>query len=177
MNCGGAWQARPVRISVVSAEGAEAEHVLSSFFDELARIFGYQPAHGVPTSPADFTPPRGQFLAVRDDEGAVVGGAGVRLLDPGTAEIKRMWVDPATRGQGVGRALLAELEAAARSLGATTAVLDTHETLASAIALYRGSGWLDVPPYNDNGAATHWFRKRLGDDAPGGGVKVGPREA
>jgi GNAT superfamily N-acetyltransferase len=65
------------------------------------------------------------------------------------------------RGRGAGRALLHALESAAVELGATTGVLDTNATLTSALALYRVNGWQEVPPYNDNPEATHWFRKQL----------------
>jgi hypothetical protein len=43
-------------------------------------------------------------------------------------------------------------------------VLDTHASLASALALYRSSGWDEVPPYNDNPDATHWFAKSLTEE-------------
>ena len=56
----------------------------------------------------------------------------VRLLDPATAEIKRMWLHQSIRGRGAGAALLAALEAAAVELGANRGVLDTHATLTSA---------------------------------------------
>ena len=40
-------------------------------------------------------------------------------------------------------------------------VLDTNATLTSALALYRAAGWVEVPAYNDNDEATHWFAKDL----------------
>ena len=72
-----------------------------------------------------------------------------------------MYVSPAIRGRGAGWALLEALEAAAVDLGASTGVLDTNVTLTSALALYRANGWQEVPQYNDNEQATHWFRKDL----------------
>lgn len=56
---------------------------------------------------------------------------------------------------------MAELERAAAELGAAWIVLDTNESLTVAQQLYRTSGYEDVPPYNDNPNATHWFAKRL----------------
>ncbi len=59
---------------------------------------------------------RGTFLVARDGDRAVGCGA-IRLLDSTTAEAKRMYVEPDHRGRGVGWAVLASLEAAARQMG------------------------------------------------------------
>jgi GNAT superfamily N-acetyltransferase len=115
----------------------------------------------VSADPDEVTPPRGNFLVVRADDGNPIGCGAVKLLDPRTAEIKRMWLAPEARGQGLGRQLLDALEGAARELGATEGRLDTHESLGAALALYRNAGWRDVDPYNDNAYATHWFSKPL----------------
>lgn len=107
-----------------------------------------------------FTPPAGEFLVAVLDE-APVGCGGVRMLTPGRGEIKHLWMRPAARGSGAGRALLTELERHAVDLGATEIVLDTNERLAAAQALYRSSGYVDVEPYNDNPNADLWLRKVL----------------
>jgi GNAT superfamily N-acetyltransferase len=69
------------------------------------------------------------------------GGVGLRPLTETSAEVKRLWVDPARRGQGVGLALMDALEAAARDLGYATLRLETGPKQPEAIALYAGSGW------------------------------------
>jgi GNAT superfamily N-acetyltransferase len=152
-----------MRTDRVAAGSVEARVLVALYMDEIARTFpdGFDPEASVPVEPAEFSPPRGAFLVVRADDGNAIGCGGVRLLDPQTAEIKRMWVDPAARGQGAGRVLLTALEDAARDLGATRACLDTNELLVSALALYRGAGWAEVPAYNDNAYATHWLDKQL----------------
>jgi GNAT superfamily N-acetyltransferase len=150
----------PVSIQPADAASDEVAGLLAAYFAELESMFGYDDGCGAPTEPADFTPPRGRMLVIRDD-GVARGCGGVRLLDPTTAEVKRMWLHSSLRGRGVGRALLARLEAEAVRLGATRAVLDTHETLSAALALYRTAGWQEVPSYNDNAEATHWFAKDL----------------
>ena len=61
-------------------------------------------------------PPAGAFVIVRED-GRVVAGGGVRRLDEGVCEIKRMFVVPEARGRGHGRRVLSALEAAAADLG------------------------------------------------------------
>jgi L-amino acid N-acyltransferase YncA len=72
-----------------------------------------------------------------------------------------MWVAPSTRGLGLGRRLLTELERLARDHGARMIRLETHRSLSEAIALYRSAGYHEVPPFNDEPYAHHWFEKRL----------------
>jgi ribosomal protein S18 acetylase RimI-like enzyme len=72
-----------------------------------------------------------------------------------------MWVDPAARGSGVGRGLLAALEVAAADLGAATVRLDTAASLTEALNLYRSAGYRDVAAYNDNPYAAHWLERTL----------------
>ncbi|HAN26006.1 MAG TPA: PadR family transcriptional regulator, partial [Microbacterium ginsengisoli] len=48
-----------------------------------------------------------------------------------------------------------------RRLGAAELVLDTHHSLAAAAGLYASSGFVTIPPYNENPNATRWYGKRL----------------
>jgi GNAT superfamily N-acetyltransferase len=148
-------------IEPADAHSAETAGLLESYFAEIRSTFGYDPAKAVPATAADFSPPAGQLLVVRDSAGTARGCGAIRLVDPTTAEVKRMWLHPSMRGRGAGRALLGALEDAAMALGAERGVLDTHATLTSAIALYRSAGWSPVPAYNTNAEATHWFAKDL----------------
>ena len=153
-----------MRIEPADASSEESQALLTAYFAELARTFpdGFDPNAGSTTDdPAEISPPRGMFLVLRDDDGTAVGCGGVKLLDPQTAEIKRMWLHSSTRGRGLGALLLDALEGAARELGATQGVLDTNATLEAALALYRLHGWREVAAYNDNPYATHWFAKEL----------------
>jgi GNAT superfamily N-acetyltransferase len=77
------------------------------------------------------------------------------------AEIKRMYVRPSARSRGVAAALLAALEDAARTLGYTSARLDTGPKQPHALRLYRSAGYSELPPYNDNPYACFWGEKRL----------------
>jgi ribosomal protein S18 acetylase RimI-like enzyme len=72
-----------------------------------------------------------------------------------------MWVSPRARGHGLGRRLLVELEEHARRGGATVVRLETNRALTEAIRLYRASGYQEVPRFNDEPYAHHWFEKRL----------------
>ncbi|HWA67251.1 MAG TPA: GNAT family N-acetyltransferase [Mycobacteriales bacterium] len=149
-------------IEPADAGSEEARELVAAYLAEVQKAFGYDASRGGAVSEADFVAPNGRFLVVRDERGSAVGCGSVRLLDPSTAEVKRMYLSPALRGRGAGWALLEALEAAAVELGASVGVLDTNATLTSALALYRAAGWQEVPAYNDNAEATHWFRKELG---------------
>jgi hypothetical protein len=74
-------------------------------------------------------------------------------------EIKRLYVAPGARRQGVARALLAAVERSARELGYRSVVLDTAGPLTEALRLYDASGYAPVPPFNANPHAAHWFEK------------------
>lgn len=148
-------------IEPAEADADEVLGLLASYYAEIHAAFGYDDSHASPTTTADFTPPRGRMFVVRDVDGTARGCGAVRLLEPHTAEVKRMWLHPSMRGRGAGRALLNVLEAEALRLGATRGVLDTNVTLRNALALYRAAGWVEVPPYNTNEEATHWFEKQL----------------
>lgn len=105
-------------------------------------------------SPEEFAAERGAFLLARID-GKAVGCGGVRLLDPETAELKRMYVAPSARGKGIARALLAALEHEARVRGATQIILETGNKQVEALALYRREGYTDIPRYEPYVDATH----------------------
>ncbi|KAF4405508.1 GNAT family N-acetyltransferase [Streptomyces lycii] len=111
----------------------------------------------------DLVPPDGLFLVARYGN-EPTGCAGLRLLRPGTAELKRVYVRPGARRSGGGSALMAAAESAARSLGATRIVLDTRRDLTESHALYAAHGYAEIPAYNHGVFADHWFAKDLGTD-------------
>jgi ribosomal protein S18 acetylase RimI-like enzyme len=91
----------------------------------------------------------------------VIGCGGLKFEAGAPAYIKRMWVDPAARGLSVGRKLLTELESLAAAHGDTAVHLETNRALVEAIAMYRSCGYVEVPPFNDEPYAHHWFEKPL----------------
>ena len=72
-----------------------------------------------------------------------------------------MWVSDDVRGLGIGRRLLAELERRAAARGAGAVRLETNRTLTEAIGLYRAAGYREIPAFNDELYAHHWFEKKL----------------
>jgi len=121
---------------------------------------GFDPARSISAADREMTPPAGLFLvATLHGEPA---GCGALKFHPGApAEVKRMWVAPAVRGLGLGRRLLAELEAQAAAHGVQVLRLETNKTLTEAISLYRAAGYREVPAFNDEPYAHHWFEKSL----------------
>ena len=144
----------------VDAGSPAAQAAMTSYFAELAERF---PAGFDPTGylePEDYNPPRGRFfLAMSGDE--VLACGGLVWIDDSVAEIKRMWVDPASRGRGLAGRLLAFLEQTAADSGRRRVILDTNPVLLEAIAMYRKAGYRDIERYNDNPYAGLWFEKRL----------------
>jgi DNA-binding MarR family transcriptional regulator/ribosomal protein S18 acetylase RimI-like enzyme len=151
-----------VRVDVCDPGHPHARFCLGSYFAELSRRFdtGFDPERGLPTTDADLVPPAG-LLLVATLGGEPVGCGALLLPEAEPAHIRRMWVSPAVRGLGLGRRLLAELEARAVAAGASVLQLETNGTLAEAIAMYRTAGYREVDPFNDETYAHHWFEKDL----------------
>ncbi len=103
----------------------------------------------------------GALLVVEDPAGDLVGTAGVRSLEPGVGEIKRMWIRPACQGLGLGRRLLSRCLDEARALGFRVLRLDTERRMATALHLYRSCGFTEIPDYNGNPRAQVWMELKL----------------
>lgn len=96
-----------------------------------------------------FGPPDGRLLLACTDD-ASVGIVCMQRIASDTAEIKRMYVEPAHRGAGIGRSLLDELLAAAISAGYRRVWLDSPAFMTAAHALYRSAGFVDIAPYSES---------------------------
>ncbi len=156
--------ARLGRVRIVSADPAsqDAKWCFGQYFSELDRRLesGFDPGATRSVSPRELRPPAG-LLLIAYLEGKPVGCGALKLHRGGVAEVKRVWVAPEVRGQGLGRRLLATLERRARKAGAKVLHLDTNRALTEAISLYGSSGYVEVEPFNDERYAHHWFEKRL----------------
>lgn len=115
---------------------------------ELSARYPEQGANHFRLDPEEVAEPRGAFLIAYNGSEAVGCGA-IRRLDEDTAEIKRMYVTPQARGRGVGRRLLAALEAEARRLHVSRIVLETGQRQPDALALYARAGFVRIPPFGE----------------------------
>jgi putative acetyltransferase len=97
--------------------------------------------------PDDVTVPRAAFVVVWEGDSAVGCGALRPMADSTTAEIKRMYVRPAARGQGISRLILSALEDQARGFGYQKVLLETGTLQTEAISLYQTSGYHRIPCY------------------------------
>ncbi|MFI1335372.1 GNAT family N-acetyltransferase [Streptomyces sp. NPDC020845] len=154
-----------VTVDAVDPDHPDAQHCLRSYFTELQERFetGFDPARSLLPDAGELRPPRGLFLVARL-HGEPVGCAGLKLPPTAPAEIKRMWVAPHTRGLGLARRFLAELETRAAEHGRDVLRLDTNKALDAAIGLYHSFGFQEVAAFNDEPYAHHWFEKRIAKD-------------
>jgi DNA-binding MarR family transcriptional regulator/GNAT superfamily N-acetyltransferase len=152
-----------VDINVVDPDDRHARHCLQEYFAELDRRFptGFDPALSIPAGPERLRPPIGLFLVATLHSEPVGCGALKFHDDDQPTEVKRMWVADGVRGLGIGRRLLAALEAHAAARGSRALRLETSNPLAEAIAMYRSAGYYEVDAFNDEPYADHWFEKRL----------------
>jgi len=111
-----------------------------------------------------FAPPDGRLLLAKDDED-VVGLACMRKIRPDVAEIKRMYVRPSQRRQGVGQALVARTVTEARTQGYDEIYLDSARFMQAAHGLYRACGFLPFEEYPESEIPPefreHWLFMRL----------------
>jgi putative acetyltransferase len=123
-------------------------------------LFAGSDAHVAALYPADSnhlvsaeelsTPPNlllGAFT--QDSPTTPIGCVGLLVAgqEPGTAEIKRLFVESASRGVGVAQALMDHLEAEATQRGILELRLETGIYQEESLGLYRGRGYVTIPPF------------------------------
>ena len=96
-------------------------------------------------------------------DGRAVACGAWQPLEPGIAELKRMYVRPAYRGRGIARQLVVALEEEALAAGHPVVRLETGTYLPAAIALYRSVGYVPIPVYGEyvGNPFSVCFQKRL----------------
>ena len=142
-----------MRTRVTGLDDPAARSLVFRCWSEICQRYGSPApcgeAEALPTG--SFTPPGGAFL-VGEVDGVGVACGGIRRCDEAAAnvgEIKRMYVDPAHRGKGLGRLLLAALEAEAWRLGYERLWLETGTGQPEAMRLYETAGWTPIPKYGE----------------------------
>src|SRR5258706_12592946 len=116
----------------------EVDLCFQSFAKELAEL------------PGKYAPPDGRLLLARIN-GQLGGCAALRKINHGICEIKRLFLRPQFRGQGLGRQLAEAIIREAKQIGYERMRLDTlPPKMNDAIALYRSLGFREIGPYYDN---------------------------
>jgi ribosomal protein S18 acetylase RimI-like enzyme len=121
------------------------EYAASLDFDLCFQDFD----HELAGLPGDYAPPRGRLLLAMA-EGRAVGCVGLRPLAQDACEMKRLYVQPAARGRGIGRTLAETVIKEAARLGYGRMLLDTVPSMQAAIKLYRELGFRPIAPYRPN---------------------------
>jgi GNAT superfamily N-acetyltransferase len=121
-----------------------AQELIERVQQEYVERYGGRDAAVV--DPGEFDPPSGLFL-VAEIDGFAAGCGAWRRVQPGVAEVKRLYVDPGFRRRGLAQVVLDALEASAAHAGHRTVVLNTGDRQPEALALYARSGYGPVPGY------------------------------
>lgn len=148
----------------------DAQRLIESLNDELRRRYPEEGATHFRLDPEEVAEGRGAFVIARR-AGIPVGCGGIRVLEPGAAELKRMFTRPEDRGRGVALAVLAALEGVARELRVERLVLETGVRQQEAIALYERSGFVPIASFGEyvSSPLSLCMAKDLAGRGPGSG--------
>lgn len=137
-----------------------AKRLVEEYVDSLGIDLGFQDIdRELAVFPGDYGPPTGRILlALSGEEPA--GCVAVRPLEGSCCEMKRLYVRPAFRGTGLGRALAEAAIDAGRELGYRQMRLDTQPEMEAARALYRSLGFHEIEPYRFNPTPGATFMER-----------------
>lgn len=144
--------AAAITIAAEPFDSADARRLIDALDAHLSSRYSPDQRFGPNLKPAQMAPGLGTFVIARV-EGRAIGCGAVRLLDPTTVEVKRMYVEPEQRGRGVAKEILHHLEDAGRRLGAERAVLETGIHQDEAIGLYRRAGYAQVDCWGEYAAS------------------------
>lgn len=134
----------------VSSDHPDAQLLVEQVQAEYVLRYGSRDE--TPVEHAMFEPPQGSFFVAYLAGQPVGSGAWRRhglaaLGTTETAEIKRMYVVPSARGQGVARRMLAQLESSAAATGVRAMILETGTSQPEAMALYQSSGYQRIEAF------------------------------
>lgn len=136
----------PPRIALESPDQPEVLALIDALDAFQKPLYPAESHHGIDL--AALLRPEVLFAVARAADGSALG-CGAIVLGPQLGEVKRMYVQPAARGTGLGRRLLQFLEAQARERGCTAFALETGYLQPEAIALYERAGYSKCPPFGD----------------------------
>ncbi|WP_420467421.1 GNAT family N-acetyltransferase [Panacagrimonas sp.] len=137
-------QRSTVRVTAESPGQAEVLALIEALDAYQQPLYPPESHHGIDV--AALSRP-GVIFAVARDDAAIAVGCGALVIEAGFDEIKRMYVQPQYRGQGVAQQILDFLEAQARARDCLELRLETGVLQAAALAFYRRAGFADCPPF------------------------------
>lgn len=142
----------PVRRADPAADLTTVRVLFREYAQSLGFALDFQDFESeLTTLPGEYAEPRGTILLAHSPAGDPWGVVALRPLDDdGACEMKRMYVRPEARGQGLGRILGEAIVAAAKERGYRAMRLDTIDSMTAAIALYRSLGFREIHAYRFN---------------------------
>ncbi|KAL2352683.1 acetyltransferase [Cryomyces antarcticus] len=155
-----------LRFSIKPARSAEDLEAIVCLFRAYAVSLGIDLSFQdfeteMAAMPGKYAYPGGELLLARNLEGMAVGCVGLRPIAPaGCCEMKRLYIVPAGRGLGIGKALVKAVVEVAGSLGYREIRLDTLPSMVEAISLYTNAGFAPITPYYDTPLAGTIFLSR-----------------
>ncbi|WP_376092329.1 GNAT family N-acetyltransferase [Roseomonas sp. CCTCC AB2023176] len=152
-------------VPAAAADLGDVRRLFEAYAGSLGVDLAYQGfAEELAGLPGKYAAPEGAMLVARDAGNAAIGCVALRgMAEPGCCEMKRLYVTPAGRGRGLGRALVEAVCAAAVRAGYREIRLDTLPDMTEAQALYARLGFVEVAPYYDTPVAgTRFMARRLG---------------
>lgn len=159
----------PLLLVRLPIEHPDAQGLIEAVQQVYVGLYGERDL--TPIEPGYFDPPQGSFFIGYLGDRPVASGAwrfrpdvAEELGLDAPAEIKRMYVDPNARGQGLARRMLAHLETTAQRVGATDMILETGRPQVEAISLYTSSGYTPITPFGHyrDAPEVRCFAHRLG---------------
>jgi ribosomal protein S18 acetylase RimI-like enzyme len=141
-------------LTIVDATAFDEVLTVRCLFEEYAASLGFDLCFQgfekeLAGLPGGYAPPQGRLLLALQD-GQTAGCIALRPLEPGTCEMKRLYVRPAFRTHGIGRVLVDRVIQEARQAGYQHMRLDTLPSMVAALALYRRLGFREIAPYYEN---------------------------
>jgi len=141
-------------MNLIQAQAVSDLDAARALFREYQRFLGVDLCfqgfeEELATLPGRYAPPKGRLLLALDGPRAA-GCVALRPLDERSCEMKRLFVRPAYRGRGLGRALATRIVNEASALGYAAMRLDTLEGLEGAMHLYTSMGFQRRAPYYAN---------------------------
>jgi GNAT superfamily N-acetyltransferase len=133
-------------LTAVSYDSADARRLTQALHREQLATYGFadDPAD---TPTGEFAHPHGTFVVASAAGGPAIACCGWRTAGPGTAELKRMYVDPAARGKGLARHLTQAVQQDAARHGKIQMILETGARSRAALALFTSCGFTFTESY------------------------------
>lgn len=143
-------------LTIVPADTNERIQQAADLFRQYATMPGIEVClqsfdEEVKGLPGEYAPPTGRLLLAVQDDDRAVGCVALQKMGGGACEMKRLFVKPEARGQGAGRCLAEAVLVDAAEIGYEKIRLETLPVvMATAVELYRGLGFEEVPPWSEN---------------------------